>query len=135
MESEMITLRELETHFPGLPPGLLDIVVELRNLVAEIAPQAVEEVRRQGLVYHHAGGGPVSAGVCGIHILRDHVRVYFTQGAFIPDPHGLLIDEGRKAMRFVRIESFDSAPWEDLRALIEAHARFDPYTQTFHSAA
>ncbi len=131
MISEMLTLRALEAHFPGLPPELLDIVVELRNLVAEIAPQAVEEVRRQGLVYHHAGGGPVSAGICGIHLERDHVRLYFTLGAFIPDPHGLLIDEGRKAMRFVRIDSFDGAPWDELRELIAAHARFDPYSQTF----
>ncbi|GAP13034.1 uncharacterized conserved protein [Longilinea arvoryzae] len=130
----MISVRELEAHFADLPPELLDIVVELRNLVAEIAPQACEEVRSRGLVYHYAGGGPVSAGICGIHVERDHVRLYFTQGAFIPDPHGRLVDEGRKAMRFVRIESFDSAPWDDLRALIESHARFNPYTQTFRSA-
>lgn len=129
----MLSQRELEAHFAGLPPELLDIVVELRNLAVEIAPQACEEVRRHGLVYHHPGGGPVSAGICGIHAMRDHVRLYFTHGAFLPDPRGLLVDEGRKAMRYVRVESFDSAPWEALRALIEAHARFDPYTQTFRA--
>jgi len=127
----MLTLHELETHFSGLTPGLLDIVVELRNLVAQIAPQACEEVRRQGLVYYHAGGGPVSTGICGIHIMSDHVRLYFTHGSFLPDPNRLLIDEGRLAMRHVRIDSYDTAPWDGLRALIEAHARFDPYTQTF----
>lgn len=130
----MISLHELEAHFSNLPPGLLDIVIELRNLAAEVAPQACEEVRRQGLVYYHAGGGPVSAGVCGIHVLRDHVRLYFTHGAFLPDPQRLLIDEGRKAMRYVRVDSYAAAPWSALRDLIEAHARFDPHTQTFRPA-
>lgn len=130
----MITLHELEAHFSNLPSELLDIVIELRNLAVEVAPQACEEVRRQGLVYYHAGGGPVSAGVCGIHVQRDHVRLYFTHGAFIPDPQRLLIDEGRKAMRYVRIDSYDAAPWPALRDLIEAHARFDPFTQTFRPA-
>ncbi|TLN09794.1 DUF1801 domain-containing protein [bacterium] len=127
----MLTLRELEAHFTYLPPGLLDIVIELRNLVAQLTPRACEEVRRAGLVYYHAGGGPVSAGICGIHVLPDHVRLYFTHGAFLPDPHRLLIDEGRKAMRYARIDTFDTAPWDALRELIAAHARFDPSTQTF----
>jgi hypothetical protein len=127
----MLSQRELEAHFSHLPSELLDIVIELRNLVVEVAPQACEEVRRQGLVYHHAGGGPVSAGICGIQVRRDHVRLYFTHGAFIPDPQGLLINEGRKAMRYTRIDSYVAAPWQALRALIEVHARFDPYTQSF----
>lgn len=127
----MLTLRELEAHFAHLPPGLLDIFIELRNLAVQVAPRACEEVRRAGLVYYHAGGGPVSAGICGIHAERDHVRLYFTHGAFLPDPFSLLIDEGRKAMRYARVDSYESAPWDALRALIDAHARFDPYTQTF----
>lgn len=130
----MLSLREFEAHFSGLPPKLLEIMVELRDMVTQIAPGACEELRRRGVVYFHPGGGPVTAGVCGIQAMRDHVRLYFTQGAFIPDPQGLLIDEGRKAMRFVRIDSYDAAPWEALHALIEAHARFDPYTQTFRAA-
>ncbi len=127
----MLTLHELETHFSYLPPGLLDIVIELRNLVAQFTPRACEEVRRQGLVYYYAGGGPVSAGICGIHVMPDHVRLYFTHGAFLPDPRGLLIDEGRKAMRYTRVDSYENAPWDALRELIAAHACFDPATQTF----
>jgi hypothetical protein len=127
----LLTLHEVKAHFAGLTPGLLDIVIELRNLVAQAVPQACEELRRGGVVYFHPGGGPVSAGICGIHVMPDHVRMYFTHGSFLPDPYRLLVDEGRLAMRHVRIDSYDTAPWDALRALIEAHARFDPYTQSF----
>ncbi len=127
----MLTLREVEAHFAHLPPNLLEVVLELRNLAAQAAPGACEELRRGGAVYFHAGGGPVSAGICGIQARRDHIRLYFTHGAFLPDPFRLLTDEGRKAMRCARIDSYETAPWDALRALIEAHARFDPRTQTF----
>lgn len=129
----MLTLREVEAHFAHLPPEQLEVVLELRNLVAQAAPDACEELRRGGVVYFHPGGGPVSAGICGIQARRDHIRLYFTHGAFLPDPHGLLIDEGRLAMRYARIDSFAGAPWDELRALIAAHACFDPRTQTFSS--
>lgn len=130
----MLTLRELEAHFKHLPPGLLEVVLELRNLAARAAPRAREELRLGGVVYFHPGGGPVNAGICGIQARRDHIRLYFTHGAFLPDPEHLLIDEGRKAMRYARIDSFDSAPWDALRDLIAAHARFDAATQTFRKA-
>lgn len=127
----MLSLHELEAHFAGLPPELLDIVVELRNLVQQIAPDAVEAVHRYGLTYYDARrGGPVSAGICQILARPDHIRLAFIHGAFLPDPHHLLQGD-RLVKRFVRIDSYEQTPWDDLRALIEAHNRFDPYSQTF----
>jgi hypothetical protein len=131
----MIPLAELIAHYRNLPPELLDILVELRNLVAQIAPGASEEVRRQGLVYYCAErGGPVSAGICQILVQPDCIHLAFIHGAFLPDPAGLLRSEGRLAKRYARIDSYADAPWDELRALIEVHARFDPYTQTFRPA-
>lgn len=127
----MLTLREVEAHFAHLPPEQLEVVLELRNLAAQAVPDACEELRRGGVVYFHPGGGPVSAGICGIQARRDHIRLYFTHGAFLPDPFHLLIDEGRLAMRYARIGSYAAAPWDALRELIETHARFDPATQSF----
>ena len=104
----------------------------MRNIVAEFAPQSTERIMRNSLIYHDASrGGPVSAGVCGIIIERDHVRLSFNLGAFLPDPAGLLeSEEGRLAKRFVTIRSYANAPWDDLRALIAVSAKFDPYTLT-----
>ena len=63
----MLSLPELIEHYQTLSAEQLDILVELRNLVAQIAPGAAEEIRRQGLVYYWAErGGPVGAGICQI---------------------------------------------------------------------
>lgn len=131
----MISLNELETRYHYLPAYLLEIVVELRNLVKEIAPNACEDVRPQGLVYFHADrGGPVSAGICQILIHSDHIRLAFNHGRYLPDPAGLLVSDGKRLIkRFTRITSYDSAPWEELKLLISASSRFDPYTETIRS--
>ena len=77
----MISIRELEEHFASLQPELLDIVVEVRNLVAQVAPAACEVIRREGLVYFDAQkGGPVSAGICQILICSDQIRLAFIRG-------------------------------------------------------
>jgi len=122
----MLPLREIETFLQRTPPHLQEIVLELRNIIASAAPDAVEVVRWGGLSYFHAGrGGIVSAGICQIGLHEDHVRLAFIHGAFLPDPRGLLAG-AQKAKRFTRIESYEDAPWDDLKELIVASARFDP---------
>ena len=119
---------EIERFLDRKPASLRDIVFELRNLVAEIAPDATEKILWGGLSYYDASrGGPVKGGICQIEIHEDHVRLSFIHGAFIADPHGLLQGE-RKAKRYVRLESYESAPWEALGELVQASAKFDPAT-------
>ncbi len=126
----MLPLHEVEAFLQHTPAPLQEIVLELRNLVASVAPDAVEVIRWGGLSYfHEGGGGIVSAGICQIGIHEDHVRLAFIHGACIPDPHHLL--EGKqKAKRSVRIDSYESAPWEYLKELIAASAKFDPRSST-----
>lgn len=114
-----------------LPGHLLEIVVELRNLVQQVAPDAIEVIRRDGLVYFYADrGGPVSAGICQILVKPDHIRLAFNHGATLADPAHLLQGD-TLAKRFTRIYGYDQACWEVLQSVIEASSRFDPYTQTF----
>jgi len=127
----MLTISELSARYNHIPPYLLEMVIELRNLVAAIAPHAAEDVHPYGLVYYHAQrGGPVSAGICQILIRSDHIRLAFIHGAFLPDPDGLL-QGSTYPKRYVRLTDYNSTPWDAVQALIAAHARFDPYTQTF----
>lgn len=127
----MISIRELEDRFRYLPLPFLEIMLEIHSLVGKTAPGAAAEVRHYGVVYYdEKRGGPVSAGICQSLVKPDHIRLAFIHGAFLPDPHGLLEGE-RLAKRFVRIYSFEEAPWEALEELIRLHSRFDPYTQTF----
>jgi len=124
----MLTLSEIESHYAHLPAVQLDILVEIHNLVAEIAPAATERLDRWGITYYHANrGGPVSAGICQTLVKADHVRLAFIHGAFLPDPAGLL--EGSTfPKRYVRLSSFENTDWDAVKALIEAHSTFDPRT-------
>ncbi len=124
----MESTREIEHFLRSRPAGLLEIVLELRNLIFSAAPSATEVAHSKWLSYYHKDrGGPVSAGICQIGLEPDHVRLAFVHGAFLPDPRGLLTGEV-KYKRYVRLYSYEQAPWEDLRALIIASAHFDPYT-------
>jgi len=121
----MLPFQTVQQFLRFTPSPLCEIVFEIRNLVAEIAPDAIEEIRHGGLVYYFGeSGGPVCTGICGIAIKPDHVRLYFTHGAFIPDKSRLLKGSG-KAMRYLRLISIESAPWEEIRVLIKDHADFD----------
>ncbi len=124
----MLPIHEITTFLQHSPAPLQDIVLELRNIIASTAPDAVEAIRWGGLSYFHEGrGGVVSAGICQIGIHRDHIRLAFVHGAFLPEPRKLF--EGtQKYKRYIRIESYDDAPWDYLEQLIDAASRFDPRT-------
>lgn len=124
----MLPPRFVERRLAHAAPELQEIALELRSLVASVAPDACEKVHPRGFTYFDSGrGGPVSAGICQIAIFKDHVRLAFVHGAFLPDPKRVL-EGDRIAKRYVRIYSYQAAPWEDLKQLIQASARFDPRT-------
>jgi len=127
----MLPNRTLEQLIRAAPPEHQDIVIELRSLIAQVAPTVTEKTQGCGFTYYFAErGGTVSAGLCQIFLLPDHVRLAFIHGAFLPDPKHLL--EGKTyPKRYVQLTRYDHVPWDDLRDLIEASSRFDPYTQQF----
>ena len=124
----MLPIHEITTFLQHSPAPLQDIVLELRNIIASTAPDAVEAIRWGGLSYFHEGrGGVVSAGICQIGIHKDHIRLAFIHGAFLPEPRQLF--EGtQKYKRYIRIETYDDAPWDYLEQLIGAASQFDPRT-------
>lgn len=123
----MLSTHEVERIIEHTSPELRDIVMELRNIVASIAPEAAEEFRNKGfIIYDARRGGPVSAGICQILLIHDHIELAFIHGAFLPDPKHLL-EGARQYKKFVRISSYEAAPWNDLKDLIAASFHFDPY--------
>jgi hypothetical protein len=124
----MLPERSIEIYLQQVPVELRDIVLEIRNIVASVAPNATESQHSRGFSYYFKErGGPVSAGICQVGIFRDHIRLGFIHGAFLPDPQGFLIGEP-KYKKHIRLYSYENTPWEYLRQLIEASSRFDPYT-------
>jgi len=124
----MLPTRYLEKFLQQSQPHLQEIVLELRNIIASVAPAATETVLWDGLSYYDdTRGGPISAGICQIGVHEDHVRLAFIHGSFLPDPQHLL-EGDQKYKRFVRLHSFENAPWDDLKDLITASFHFDPRT-------
>jgi len=121
----MLTVQELLEHYRGLPESFLDVLVEIHNLVAWVNPYAVEEIRRQGVVYYDGQrGGPVKAGICQLLFKENQIHVAFIHGALLPDPQHLL--EGKTyPKRFIRVRSYESAPWDAIRAFITIHNALD----------
>ncbi len=127
-KGEFLSTPEVERFLSHIPPGLQDIALELRNMLASICPEATERIIWGALSYHDsAKGGPLRGGICQIELFDDHVRLSFVHGARLEDPHRLLVGN-RKSKRYVRIASYEGAPWDAIRGLIQAAARLDPST-------
>lgn len=124
----MLPAHFIDKQLQYVRADLRDIVLEIRNIVASVAPNATERSHRRGFSYFHKErGGPVSAGICQIGIFTDHIRLGFIHGAFLPDPQNLLVGEP-KYKKHLRLYNYEDAPWDYIRMLIEASSRFDPYT-------
>ena len=122
----MLHLHEIELFLQRTPPHLQDIVWELRNIIASVAPDAAEVIRWGGLSYFHEGGrGVVSAGICQIEIHKDHVRLAFIHGTFLSEPRNLF-QGAQKYKRYISLKFYEETPWEYLKQLIEEASRFDP---------
>jgi hypothetical protein len=107
-------------------PEAREIVMELRNLVSAVCPDAAERILWRGLSYHdQAKGGPVKGAVCQIELAGNQVRIAFIHGARLRDPEAMLVGD-RMSKRYVPIASYEQAPWEGIRALIEEAAALDP---------
>jgi hypothetical protein len=127
-EPAMLPAHFIEKKLQYTRPDLRDIVLEIRNIIASVAPDATESQHSRGFSYYYKErGGPVSAGICQIGIFPDHIRLGFIHGAFLPDPQGLLVGDP-KYKKHLRIYQYEEAPWDYMRMLIEASSRFDPYT-------
>ena len=126
----MLPTSNLVHYLDHVSPEIRDIVLELRNLIASIAPDAAEVRHSKGFSYfHEQRGGTVSAGICQIIIFDDHVRLAFIHGAFLSDPLGLLMGDA-KYKKYIRITSYDEAPWDYLKLMITESSSFDPRSIT-----
>jgi len=86
----------------GHTPLVRALVDDLRRIVRQAVPQAVETANRgwHSLNYSH----PQAGYFCGLFPRADDVNVAFEFGALLPDPHGLLTGETRQ-VRFVVVKS------------------------------
>ncbi|MDY7107462.1 MAG: DUF1801 domain-containing protein [Planctomycetota bacterium] len=88
------------------PDELADLVLKLRALVLETAPQLSESIAFNALCYYKPDQpfGKIGGNVCLIGIRGDAVHLGFIHGASLPDPEELLRGTG-KAKRHIPVRS------------------------------
>jgi len=124
-QSSFHSISEVESALRFQRPDLVDLLLEIRNIVARVNPSATERISSRGLTFYNPDkGGTISGGICFVDIGTDHVRIRFGLGALLDDPKSLLAGN-RLHMRHMDISSFDDAPWTDIEALIQASANLD----------
>jgi hypothetical protein len=122
----MIPIAMLEKHLNHMPEDIMDIVMEIRDIVERLCPEAIERLDRDGIVYYDANrGGPVKAGICQILFKQDYISLEFIHGAFLPDPAHLLRGNNLYKKQIL-LGAFNDVPWDEVTALITASVLFDP---------
>ena len=124
-KSRFCSLSDVESALRFQRQDLVDLLLEIRSIVARANPSATERINSRGLTFYDAAkGGTIKGGICFVDIQDNHVRLRFGLGAFLDDPKSLLSGD-QLYMRYLDISSFDDAPWPDIEALIEASATLD----------
>lgn len=102
------------------------MILEIRDLVREVAPDVTEAVKFHSFCYFKPGMpyGSIGGNVCGIGEHKGTVYLSFIHGAALPDPDKLLQGDG-KAMRKIPIRSIDDIRQPELKKLIRASIRYD----------
>ena len=119
-KGSFLSTAEIQQFLSSVPPCLQDFALKLRDMLISCCPEATERILWDALSYHNSARvGPIRGAICQIEFHQDHIRLSFVHGSRLEDPHSLL-QGNRKSKRFVRIASYEEAPWEAMRGLIEA---------------
>jgi hypothetical protein len=117
---------ELDSLLAGLPSECRNIVLTLREVVAQIIPDADERVLWGGLSYHRPWiGGPVKGAICQVVAKRGEIRLDFIHGVRLSDPRKLL-QGNRLSKRYVPIRSVAEAKRPEIADLIREASDLDP---------
>lgn len=65
------------------------IVSQVREIVLQSGPAISEEIKYGGILFS------ARAAFCGVFSYAGHVTLEFSEGASLPDPHGVLLGQGK----------------------------------------
>jgi hypothetical protein len=114
LPAQVVTVEHI---LQGHTPEVRQIVMELRNLVLQAAPDAIESAHQvwHSIHYHDPGNGYF----CGIFPQEECVLLVFEFGVLLPDPEDILQGTG-KQVRSIRICKVAELPAAAIRALVQA---------------
>ena len=108
---------EVEAFLEGYPDDVRAIALQLRALVLQALPKAVEQVDLPARMLAYGRDATYKGLVCVIMPQQGYVNLGFSRGAALPDPAGLLEGTGKRA-RHVKVRSLVAANSPPLKALL-----------------
>jgi len=103
-----------DAWFDAVPASQRPVLSWLREVIFEVEPDAVEELKWSRPCYS-AGG----ALFCYLHSTKKHATLGFQNGAMLPDPKQQLAGDG-KEMRHIKLKTVDDIDELYLRGLLAA---------------
>ena len=124
---------EIAEYLRDCPDEACDLALELRDIVREVAPEAIEAIKFNSLCYYKADHpyGAIGGNICAISVHHERLYLGFIHGAFLPDPAGLL-EGNAKAKRQLEIHSAADVRNPAVRELIQAAVAYSPAAEDEH---
>ncbi len=110
---------EVKTFLSSYPPAIVSIVQELRALVLDLVPEAIEQIDFPAKMFAYGYKKTYKDTICVIMPYKNWVNLGFPRGATLPDPMHLLNGTGKRA-RHVKISSIEEINLPALTALLKA---------------
>ncbi|WP_192821434.1 DUF1801 domain-containing protein [Rufibacter sp. LB8] len=96
--------QKIEAFYEKAPAFAQPICTLLREAIAAADPDLKATWKWNTPVYEKPGPGMV----CAVGVFKQHVNLSFTQGALLPDPHGIFTSsQDAKTMRSIKFTSPD----------------------------
>jgi hypothetical protein len=113
--------RQLLGYLASYDPHVSDLLLALRELVLEEAPDAKESLVKGYAVSigFSFTGKPLKDGFCHIVAYPTHVNLGFNRGAQLPDPNQALLGHG-KAIRHITLRNQSELDRPFLRRYVQA---------------
>jgi len=115
----------VRTFLSSYAPAVQSLALELRALVLELIPSAVEQLDLPARMLAYGYDRTYKGTICVIMPLKGAVNLGFARGVDLPDPAGLLAGTGKRA-RHVKITSVHQAQSPAVKALLERAAAITP---------
>jgi hypothetical protein len=116
---------ELEEFLSTYAAEMEDLTLEVRDLVLELAPEAIEQIDLPAKMLAYGFAETYTHTICVIIPHKAYVNLGFPRGTELPDPSDLLEGTGKKA-RHVKIYDEVMAQSPKLRALLQASVDATP---------
>jgi len=113
MSENWLSMQEVVAVLRNCTEDNVDLILELRDFIREVAPDVTEAVKFHSLCYFKPGMpyGSIGGNACGIGKHKGTVYLSFIHGASLPDPDGLLQGDGKAMSCRVKLVAVGIRGW------------------------